>query len=232
MHYLPFTKSSQNQLDMQLLLKTRISSRKSTTNFLTKGRMMWFMSDMNVAGALVKPKPMTVNSLCPKGVLMAVFGISRSSTRTCSRILKSSLLKYFAPRTESNRSSIEGRQAWAFTVILFKWRQSHTILKDPSAFRTKNTGARYGDLLGRMKPRSSISFSWLWSFPRITSYYVLIGATTPMTISQNPVKRKSIVACSRENILFLPSAKFMHRLSDSYEVVQPTLAIRSFEKKL
>ena len=51
-------------------------------------------------------------------------------------------------------------------------------------------------------------------------------------IITEPCEAKSIVACYRESILFLPSAKFMHRLSDRHEVVQPTLAIRSFEKKL
>ena len=86
--------------------------------------------------------------------------MSLSSTRTwLYPDFKSSLVKYLAPLMESKRSSIEGKQAWVFTVSLFNWRQSHTILKVPSLFRTKNTGAPYGDLLGRIKPLWSISFN-------------------------------------------------------------------------
>ena len=37
----------------------------------------------NVAGALVRPKGIRLNSKRPKGVVIAVFGLSRSLTPTC-----------------------------------------------------------------------------------------------------------------------------------------------------
>src|SRR6185437_7416638 len=65
------------------------------------------MSCMKVAGALHKPNGMTKNSKWPYLVLKAVLGMSSGWMRIWWYPLRrSSLLKYFAPRSWSNNSSM------------------------------------------------------------------------------------------------------------------------------
>ena len=103
------TTSKWVKCSVQHRLKTKIIIKKDHYE-IKYGRRTSFIKAMNVAGALVSPNPITVNSKCPNGVLIVVLGMPWSSTRTwLYPALRSSLLKYFAPRTgtASKRSSID-----------------------------------------------------------------------------------------------------------------------------
>ena len=61
------------KISLHDLLKTRRSSRKRITHRLKNDHRTSFIININVAGASIKPKPMTRNWNCPKGMLIGRF---------------------------------------------------------------------------------------------------------------------------------------------------------------
>jgi hypothetical protein len=84
---LVFTEYLKHLFDMlqmlcQELLKTRISSKNTRTNFRMKDLRIPFIKNWNVDDALVRPKGITRNSKCPRCILNAVLSMLSGCMRT------------------------------------------------------------------------------------------------------------------------------------------------------
>ena len=118
-----------------------------------------FISSWNTAGALLKPKGMTLNWNNPLWHVKAVFSLLSSSSFTCQYpLLRSSVVKYFAFPSILKVSSISGRGCETGRTILFKDRKSTHIRSDPSFFATTTRGNAQADLDLSITPASNISF--------------------------------------------------------------------------